>query len=204
MVFAKYSIFQRPSMLGFFVGSITGVTGIFALITFLFGLWARWSLSPFDAPNLAAGVRTILRKWVVGALVLGVLMILSDVIFQWRGQRFAVGGTPDAIAENIGQVGGVAIACVAIGLITGYVSRRGLKKAIADDTLRSKPNIPVQAENQSQIARDISATPPKNFIIRQWRGGLSLPVSYWVVGFLGNIFIAIIVLLLAEVVSPTF
>jgi hypothetical protein len=109
MVLAKYSdshslenLFQHPWMLGFFIGSITGVAGIFAFITFLLGLWARWSLSPIDEPNLAAGVRTILRKWVVGTLILGVLMILSDVVFQWRGQTFAVGGTPDAIAENIG------------------------------------------------------------------------------------------------------
>lgn len=135
MVFAQYSvsqhltyIFQHPSTLRLFIGSIVGVAGIFALITFLLGLWARWSLSPIDEPNLTAGVRTILRKWVVGALVLGVLMILADVAFQWRGQIFAVGGTPDAIAANIGYVLGVAIACVAVGLITGYVSRRGLKK----------------------------------------------------------------------------
>jgi hypothetical protein len=103
-------------MLAFFVGSIVVGAGIFALITFLLGLWARWSLSPIDEPNLAAGVRTILRKWVVGALVLGGLTILSDVIFQWRGERFAVRGTPDAIAENIGHVGGMAIVCVAVWL----------------------------------------------------------------------------------------
>jgi hypothetical protein len=139
MVFVKYSdsqsltyIFQHSSVLAFFVGSIAGAAGIFVLIAFLLGLLARWSLSPIDEPNLAAGVRTILRKWVVAALALGVLMILSDVIFQWRGQIFAVGGTAEAIAENIGYVGGEAIACVTVGLTTGYVSRRGLKKAIAD------------------------------------------------------------------------
>jgi hypothetical protein len=159
-------ILHRPAMLTVIAGYTTGVVGI----TFLLGLWARWSLSPIDEPNLAAGVRTILRKWIVGALVLGVLTILSDVILQWRGQPFAVGGTPEAIAENIGRVVGMALAWMAIGLITGYVSRWGLKGAIADNALRLMQKIPEQTANHEQRRDDSFKPSSKNFIIRHWRG----------------------------------
>jgi GYF domain 2 len=38
----------------------------------------------------------------------------------------------------------------------------------------------------------------KNYFARHWRGELSLPVSYWVNGFLGNVIAAIVVVLLSQ------
>jgi hypothetical protein len=38
----------------------------------------------------------------------------------------------------------------------------------------------------------------KNYFARHWRGELSLPVSYWVNGFLGNIIAAIVIAFLAQ------
>ena len=41
----------------------------------------------------------------------------------------------------------------------------------------------------------------RNYIARHWRGELSLPVSYWVNGFLGNIFVAAAVVIISEAVD---
>jgi len=137
-------IFEDFSRLAFFLGSMVFIAGVFALIAYLLGLWARSSLSPIDEAHLAVSVKTIPRKWVIGTHVLGGLTILLDIIFEWRGQRFALSGTPEAIVENVGHLVGMVTACVAVGLITGYISRRGLNKAIANDRLSIQPIAPRQ------------------------------------------------------------
>ena len=116
-----------------FLWEAIAMAAIFALIAFLLGLWARWSLLPFDESNFRATARAIPRKWVFGALCLAAAVTLADVVFQWRGKQFADVSTPDAVIGNIGYLTGVFGASAVVGLVTGYVSRRGLAKAIADD-----------------------------------------------------------------------
>lgn len=131
----KY-VFENTLLLTRFIITILFVAGMFALAGFLLGLWARWSLSPIDEASLSVGVKTILRKWVIGAVALGVAMMLADVVLQWRGPTFVAGGTPSAIAENLGFLVGVLGGSVIVGLIACYISRRGLRKAIDDDRMR--------------------------------------------------------------------
>lgn len=59
---------------------------------------------------------------------------------------------------------------------------------------------PVQVEHQAQSQPESAGAErrptSKNYIARHWRGNLSLPVSYWVNGFLGNIIAAVAVVFL--------
>ena len=67
------------------------------------------------APSLVAGVGdsewasvagSVLRKWILGANLLGLLMMLADVAFEWRGPVLEPGGTAEAIVANIGYLVG--------------------------------------------------------------------------------------------------
>jgi hypothetical protein len=72
------------------------------------------------------------------------------------------------------------------------------------------PPLPTQAEElsaQNPEDRDLSATEGvaahsghrrRNYFARHWKGELSLPVSYWVNGFLGNAVAAVIILSLSQ------
>jgi hypothetical protein len=111
-------------------------TAFCTLLGSLLGLWVRWSLSPIDNCDWNVKVKAIPRKWTLGAILIGVIIDLADLLFQWRGQEFATGWTAEAIVENIGIVIGGIAASVTVGVVTGYISRRGLKRAIADDQLR--------------------------------------------------------------------
>jgi hypothetical protein len=109
--------------------------------------------------------------------------------------------------DDFSRLLGNAVIPLALCLAIDWGLRRSNRNASredrgADDTPRSKPNISVPTRNQNQSAERSSEPPSKNFIIRHWRGELSLPVSYWVLGFLGSISITFIVLFLAEFVSP--
>jgi hypothetical protein len=119
-----------------FIKVVISLTIFCTLFGLLLGLWARWSLSPIDNCDWNAKIKVILRKWTLGAILVGVIVDLADLLFQWRGQVFATSWTAEAIGENIGMVIGGIVVSVTVGLVTGYISRRGLKKAIADDQLR--------------------------------------------------------------------
>jgi clan AA aspartic protease (TIGR02281 family) len=171
-IFARYGdsyIHQRPSVLAYFLGVMLTTAVVFAFIAFLLGLFARLSLSPIDTRHLTDCVSTIPLKWTVGALVVGFLIILSDVIFQWRA---AVRGseTSVSIAYDVGYVAGTALVSTAIGLITGFISWRGLKRAIADDTVGFVPNMPTATieggveTGMIQSGNNVAAPDPKDRI----------------------------------------
>jgi hypothetical protein len=104
-----------------------------AVISFLVGLWARRALSRVSAENWCFIAKLILRKWVLGANFFGLLILLADVVFQWRGPVLQPGGSVAAVVGNIAYFVGSLFGCSMAGLITGFVSRRGLRQAIADD-----------------------------------------------------------------------
>lgn len=127
---------EHPVLIINFVEVVLLFTVVCTLFGLVLGLWARWSLSPIDNCDWNGKVKLILRKWAMGAILIGVMIDLADLLFQWRGQVFATGWTAEVIGENIGMVIGGIVASATVGLVTGYISRRGLKKAIADDQLR--------------------------------------------------------------------
>jgi uncharacterized protein YneF (UPF0154 family) len=127
---------ENPNIMISLLVYIFLAVGVALLVAFLLGLWARRSLSPITKDNLAANAGRIPRKWTTGAVVFGVLMALLRLVFRWYEQKFVFNGTLEEIAGNVGDAIGVILGSVIIGLIIGYVSRRGLKKALDDDNLR--------------------------------------------------------------------
>ena len=64
-------------------------------------------------------------------------MILADVTLEWRGPVLQSGGSAGALGANAGYLAGMLCAWSVAGLITGLISRRGLRLAMADDELSS-------------------------------------------------------------------
>jgi hypothetical protein len=64
--------------------------------------------------------------------------------------------------------------------------------------------LPAAAQGDPQTDRAGAARPYRfhNFIARNWRGGYSLPVAYWVFGFLGNVFAGLLALAVMAVLKP--
>jgi hypothetical protein len=104
-------------------------------ISFLLGLWARRVLSRSRDGDWGSVVKSVPWKWIAGANILGLLTLLADVIFEWRGPIFQSGGSAAAIGSNIGSMVGMLIFWSTLGLVTALISRRGLRRAIADDKL---------------------------------------------------------------------
>lgn len=126
---------EHPILVIDFLLFITLNAGLWALITYLLGLWARWSLSPIDKSDWGTKLKAIPRKWMLGMICVGTVVTLADLLIEWRGRRFETGWTAASLGTNTGVVIGEIGACILFGLTTGYVSRRGLKNAIADDEL---------------------------------------------------------------------
>ena len=80
-------LFNNGYQLYLFVFGLAFMTLISGLLFFLVGLWARKALSPAGKEGWAATAKSVLRKWVLGANLLGLLMILAEVVFEWRGPR---------------------------------------------------------------------------------------------------------------------
>jgi hypothetical protein len=106
-----------------------------ALTSFLVGIGARRSLTPGRDSDWVSIAGSVVRKWTLGANLLGLLMVLADVAFEWRGPVLEPGGSAEAVIVNIGYIVGLLFGFSVAGLITGLISRRGLRMAIADDEL---------------------------------------------------------------------
>jgi hypothetical protein len=61
-------------------------------------------------------------------------------------------------------------------------------RVISTSTISANP----PSDTQSGLKRKARFN---NFIARYWRGEFSLPVSYWVFGFLGNLFVGLVAVL---------
>jgi hypothetical protein len=128
-------LFNNGYELCLFVFGLAFMTLSSGLIFFLVGLWARRALSPAGKAEWTSIAKSVLRKWVLGANLLGLLMILAEVVFEWRGPLLYSGGSAEAVASNMGVLVGTLIFWSIIGVAIGFVSRRGLRQAITDDEL---------------------------------------------------------------------
>jgi hypothetical protein len=106
---------------------------VLALIFFVGGLCARKALPGAPDIGWASVAKSIPVKWTIGAALLGLLVILADAVFQWRGAQLQSGGSINAVAENLGYVMGVVGTSSLLGFVIGLVSRWGLRRAISDD-----------------------------------------------------------------------
>src|SRR5262245_59929017 len=100
----------------------------------------------------------------------------------------------------------VSLAFDAVAARRRSQSEKSLNKPISnsiardDDTTRSTldPSSP-QPETQKQEPRiQATARRRRNYFARHWRGELSLPISYWVNGFLGTIVAAAVIAMITR------
>jgi hypothetical protein len=118
------------TMVGIFGLQMATVVGVFALVCWIIGLAARASLqlAMHLGPNVA--VKHIIPKWIIGGIALCLLILLSDLVFDWRHIDHPFGKD---LAGDIGYLLGILISGTVLGLITGLISRRGLSQAIKID-----------------------------------------------------------------------
>lgn len=143
---------------GFITALLTGVAAIAISLSggaYLLGLWARHSLkAPFLlSPTAALGRMT--STWMTGAILLGALVLASDLLFGWRktAPLFAHGISADDLGYLTGLFGTWAL----IGYVTAVISRRGLRRAIEADRASAsarpkRPRVPpnsLQHDDQS-------------------------------------------------------
>jgi hypothetical protein len=126
------------------ITSVVSVVGS-ALLFFVNGLWARKALLRSPDREWASVAKSIPLKWTIGAALLGLLIILADAVFEWRGAKLQSGGSINAVVENVGYVVGVVGTLLVLGFAIGLVSRRGLRRAISDDEVASRDTYALRA-----------------------------------------------------------
>jgi hypothetical protein len=67
----------------------------------------------------------------------------------------------------------------------------------AEERLPTAPAEDAKTDGPLQPRTDEPAVKKRNYIVRHWRGELSLPVSYWVNGFLGSLAATIVIAVIA-------
>jgi hypothetical protein len=143
------------------------------------------SAAPNEAP--VAGSRL---KWAI----VGALIVAAIAFFQIRTSENRVWlESPDApaVAYLMGYLGGAAL----LGAFIGFGCAR-----LGSSPRRASKSPPVARapEPVSEPHPPARPDPPRyNVVRRHWRGELPLWVSYWVFGFLGNIVMALLPVLIA-------
>lgn len=107
------------------VFAIAAVT--FAALGYSLGWIARWSLARSFPANGEALSNKLVKVLVLGGVAFAIVVLASDYILEWRGERTARGA-----AEFVGQMVGALGAGAAIGYLTALVSRRGLRRTMSD------------------------------------------------------------------------
>jgi hypothetical protein len=153
-----------------------------------------------DVGEALGALRKLPRDFAIWGAGIGVL--LTVLMGGWQG-RFHSWGTGEGIAHNIGYLLGGALVISVIGVVVGLVVRSSLRKrlpttagAISTPTVAADP----PSERQPGLKREARFN---NFIARNWRGELPLPVSYWVFGFLGNLFVGLVAVLVGGVLTES-
>ena len=149
------------------------------------------SASPASASPASASPAQELsskRRYSLYGLYLGLSAVLSDYLFEWRGNNFRPWTGTDA-AGNIDYIFGTIAICVlsafTIGAVVDLARRRSRRKSVPDPSAFEQPEfvpaIPLDPNRRN------------NFIARFWRGEYSLGVSYWWFGFLGSISVTVLI-----------
>ncbi len=100
---------------------------------YLCGLWARSSLkAPFLMGPASAAAR-ITPNWISGAMLLGALVLVSDVLFGWRKTTPFESGIS---FRDWGYLTRFFGTWILVAYLTALVSKRGLRKAISADRQR--------------------------------------------------------------------
>jgi hypothetical protein len=98
---------------------------------YLCGRWARHSLkAPFQL-SPASAVAGITPNWLTGAILLGAMVLASDVLFGWRTTTPLFQG--GVSFRDWGYLTGFFGSWTLGGYLTALVSKRGLRKAIEAD-----------------------------------------------------------------------
>jgi hypothetical protein len=105
------------------------------VIFFVIGLCARTTLRRALDRGWASVAESIPLKWTIGAALSGLLVALaSAMVFDWHGAMFQSGSSLSGVARNVAYAVGVFGSLSLLGFVIGLVSRRGLRRAISDDT----------------------------------------------------------------------
>lgn len=138
---------------GFIAALLTGVIATAISLSgvgYVCGLWARYSLKAplLLSPTAALGRMT--SNWMTGAILLGALVLASDLVFGWRKTTplFAHGIS----AGDLGYLTGLFGTWALIGYVTAVISRRGLRRAIEADhaSASARPRRPRVPPNSLQ------------------------------------------------------
>jgi hypothetical protein len=179
--------------------------GSFSLAGLLLGYCARWGLRPRHGQTWADIAKTVTRKWLIGSLLFGLLALAAAV---WR-DRLALRGIGSSSWTVWGDlllfVIGWELTFGAAGLVVGLASRLGLRRAIAKhvqagDHITASVAAPLPSVSGNEPPQP--AQKHSFYLVRHWRGDLSLPLSYWLNGWLANIAGALIGVYGAELLSP--
>lgn len=111
-----------------FAASVVGLGA--AAAANLCGRWARFSLKASFLTNPASAISRITPNWVMGAILLGTLLLTSDLLFGWRT---TTPFEPGLSYRNSGYLTGFFGTWMLGGYLTALVSKRGLRKAIGAD-----------------------------------------------------------------------
>jgi hypothetical protein len=77
-----------------------------------------------------AAVRFLPVEFAAGGAVVGVMVPLADLVFEWRGRKFVSWETPGGVGENIGYFLGGPLVVAIIGLIVGFAVKWSLRKRL--------------------------------------------------------------------------
>ncbi len=66
------------------------------------------------------------QHWKFAAIgfLIGMLLLLPDLLFEWRGPKFLPWGSPGALGHNIGYFAGGGIVVGIVGFIVGLFIKR--------------------------------------------------------------------------------
>lgn len=128
------------------------------------------------------------RRYSLYGMYLGLSVVLSDYLFEWRGTKFQP-WNGSGLGENFGYIIGTVAVSVLLAFIIGGVvdfrTGRSRRKSVLDPSTFEEP----------EIIPEVPLDPNRrnNFVARYWRGEYSLGVSYWLFGLIGNIAVSVIV-----------
>lgn len=113
----------------FMLVGVALTTLIIAVIGYLCGLWARYSLAAPFALSPGSAIARIPPNWLTGAILLGAFLFATDILFGWRNTSIPSGNR----FQDWGYLTGFFGTWMLGGYLTALVSRRGLRKAIDAD-----------------------------------------------------------------------
>jgi GYF domain 2 len=152
----------------------------------------EFPLERSPAPDSTLPARSKPKWAILGALITSAIAFFQIKAGEHRGDL----ANPDlhAVGYLAGYLGGAALLGAFIGLGCARLS------SSARSVSKSPPVDPSPAPASQEPSPVSSADPPRyNVVRRHWRGELPLWVSYWVFGFIGNLVVGLLAILIAAI-----